>query len=142
MTAPMSVTPLIGYTPKQHYCTIGNADATGYPTATITGTPGIGQPFTGQQGVLVANPAQAAAGNVGNGTVGALTLDQTTAVDEDWTLTATSATNFTVTGSVSGAKAAATVGTPYVGAAIHFTITAGGTAFVAGDKFTVRVTAT
>lgn len=58
---------------------------------------------------------------------------------ETWTLTATSSTNFTVTGSVSGAQAAATVGTPYANAFITFTLTAGGTAFVSSDEFTIDV---
>jgi hypothetical protein len=56
-------------------------------------------------------------------------------IAETWTITATSSTNFTVTGSVSGAQAAATVGTPYSNAFIAFTITAGGTAYVAGDTW-------
>ena len=58
-------------------------------------------------------------------------------VAETFTITATSATNFTVVGSVSGSLAAATAGTPYTGTKIQFTITAGGTAFVAGDVFTI-----
>lgn len=58
---------------------------------------------------------------------------------ETWTLTATSSTNFTVTGSESGAQAAATVGTPYANAFITFTLTAGGTAFVSSDEFTIDV---
>lgn len=48
------------------------------------------------------------------------------AVTQNWTITATSATNFTVTGSVSGAMAAATVGTPYTNTNLAFTITNGG----------------
>ena len=60
-------------------------------------------------------------------------------VDETWTLTATSATNFTVNGSVSGAQAAATVGTPYDNGIVAFTIIAGDTAFVATDSFTFVV---
>lgn len=56
-------------------------------------------------------------------------------VAETFTLTATSATNFTVTGSVSGALAAATVGTPYATAEVEFLINAGGVAFIAGDEF-------
>lgn len=55
---------------------------------------------------------------------------------ETWTITATSATNFTVTGSISGAQAAATVGTPYNNGIIYFEIVAGGVAFVSGDVFT------
>jgi len=60
-------------------------------------------------------------------------------VDETWTLTATSATNFTVSGSVSGAQAAATVGTPYDNGIVAFTIIAGDIAFVATDSFTFVV---
>lgn len=56
-------------------------------------------------------------------------------VAETFTITATSATTFTVVGSVSGALASATVGTPYTSAKVAFTINAGGTAFVAGDRF-------
>lgn len=59
-------------------------------------------------------------------------------VAETFTITATSATNFTVVGSSSGALANATVGTPYSSAKIAFTINAGGTAFVAGDVFTIN----
>ena len=74
----------------------------------------------------------------GNGVIKVTDIDQSTAVSEVWTLTATSATNFTVTGSVSGAKPAATVGTPYVDD-ISFKITAGGTPFIAGDTFTITI---
>lgn len=45
---------------------------------------------------------------------------------ESWTVTATSSTSFTVTGSVSGAQAAATVGVPYDNGKVAFTITKGG----------------
>lgn len=62
-------------------------------------------------------------------------LGTASSVAETFTLTATSATNFTVVGSVSGALAAATVGTPYTSAKIAFTITAGSTPFSVGDKF-------
>lgn len=59
-------------------------------------------------------------------------------VAEVFTITATSSTTFSVVGSVSGALASATVGTPYTGTKIQFTISAGGTAFVAGDVFTLN----
>lgn len=65
-------------------------------------------------------------------------LGTATTVAETWTLTATSATNFTVTGSVSGAQAAATVGTPYSNSRIAFTLTAGGTPYVAGDQWIIN----
>lgn len=58
-------------------------------------------------------------------------------VAETFTITATSATNFTVVGSVSGSIGPATAGTPFSHAKIAFTITAGGTAFIAGDVFTL-----
>jgi hypothetical protein len=79
-----------------------------------------------------------AGSNTGNGYVSAERAS-TSPVDETWTLTATSATNFTVTGSVSGAQAAATVGTPYDNGIVAFTIIAGSIAFVSGDSFTFDV---
>jgi len=86
-----------------------------------------------------ASAPAAGGGNVGNGTVGSLTVDQNTAVAETWTLTATNATTFTVDGSVSAPVPNATVGTPYSNGIVSFTITAGGTAFQAGDTFTFTV---
>jgi hypothetical protein len=58
-------------------------------------------------------------------------------VAETFTITATSPTVFDVVGSVSGDIGDATVGTPFVHGKLEFTITAGGTAFVAGDTFTI-----
>lgn len=74
----------------------------------------------------------------GDGVIKLTDIDQTTAVEEVWTITATSATNFTVTGSVSGAAPAATVGTQY-NDIISFKITAGGTPFIAGDEFIITI---
>ena len=70
----------------------------------------------------------------GNGTLTAY-KGGTTSVAETFTITATSATNFTVVGSVSGSIGPATVGTPFSHAKIAFLISAGGTAFVSGDAF-------
>jgi len=56
-------------------------------------------------------------------------------VAETFTITATSSTSFNVVGSVSGSIGPATVGTPFAHAKIEFLISAGGTAFVAGDEF-------
>jgi hypothetical protein len=86
--------------------------------------------------------ADRAYSGTGNGTLSSVVCNQYPATlvgSEKWTLTATSATNFTVAGSLSGAKAAATAGVAYDNGSIAFTITAGGTPFVAGDKFTVDV---
>lgn len=89
---------------------------------------------------LFAVGAATAGANTGDGTASAVTLNTRTAVVETWTLTATSATNFTVTGSVSGAKAALTVGTAYDNGTIALTLTAGATPFVSSDSFTIAVT--
>lgn len=80
----------------------------------------------------VANP-----GNTGDGTCSQPTADDD-APTETWTLTATSATNFTVVGSVSGPQSNATVGSAYDDI-VQFTITAGGTPFISGDSFTFTV---
>lgn len=61
-------------------------------------------------------------------------------VAETFTITATSATTFTVVGTVSGALADATVGTPYTTGQVAFLIQAGSTPFVAGDNFTLNTT--
>ena len=58
-------------------------------------------------------------------------------VAETFTITATNSTTFSVVGSVSGALANATVGTPYTGTKVQFLISASGAAFVAGDVFTL-----
>jgi flagellar hook protein FlgE len=94
-------------------------------------------------GVLTATTAPTAGTPVftgtGNGTLTAVTAGAG-AVPETITLTATSATQFTVTGSVSGAMGTATVGTPFTSGQLGFTLNAGSTAFAVGDKFTVATT--
>jgi flagellar hook protein FlgE len=77
--------------------------------------------------------------NVGNGTVSGLAATSTT-VPQTITMTATSATQFTVVGSVSGALGTATVGTPFTSGQLDLTIAAGSTAFAAGDTITVPTT--
>jgi len=77
--------------------------------------------------------------NVGNGTVSGLGATAAT-VGQTITMTATSATQFAVVGSVSGALGTATVGTPFTSGQINFTINAGSTAFAAADTITVPTT--
>lgn len=91
-------------------------------------------------GQQTANPitAAATAGNTGNGTIGTLSVGATPDIG-NYTLTATSATVFAVVDPEGNALGNATVGTPFTSAEINFTLTAGGTAFVAGDSFTVTV---
>lgn len=77
-------------------------------------------------------------GNTGNGTIGSVVgIASDVPAGETWTITATSATNFTVVGSVSGSEAAATVGVAYDNGQFSMLITAGGTPFVSGDFFTM-----
>lgn len=82
---------------------------------------------------------QSAAGtNTGNGTIGTLSAG-TGAKIGAYTLKATSATAWTVTDPEGTALTGATTGAVYSNAGIGFTITAGGTAFVAGDTFTLTI---
>jgi hypothetical protein len=59
------------------------------------------------------------------------------AVAETITVTLTSATAFSVSGSVTGAMAAGTVGTLYSKPQVEFLITAKGDAFINGDTFAI-----
>ncbi len=59
---------------------------------------------------------------------------------ETITVTLTSSTTFDVSGSVSGALGTGTVGTPFTSAVVNFTITAGGTAWQAGDTIVLTMT--
>ena len=77
--------------------------------------------------------------NAGVGTV-SLPTAVTTALKETWTLLCTVVpTVFSVTGSVSGAKADATVGVAYDNDLVAFTISQGDPVFVQGDNFTFTV---
>ncbi len=59
---------------------------------------------------------------------------------ETWDITATSATNFTVVGTVTGALTDATVDVAYSNGGLSFTIIDGATAFISGDDWTLDVT--
>jgi hypothetical protein len=74
---------------------------------------------------------------VGNGTIAA--QGGSASVAETITVTFTSSTAFGVVGSVSGSLGTGTVGTAFTSTKTNFTITAGGTAFVATDAFTFAV---
>lgn len=81
--------------------------------------------------------ATAGATNTGNGTVGTASATSAAKIG-NYALKATSATVFSVTDPEGVAMPNATVGTAYTQNGLTFTITAGGTAFVAGDTFTVE----
>lgn len=94
--------------------------------------------------ILSALSATAAAigTNTGNGTFGAITAQAAPAtIPGTYTLVMTGATTFLVT-APDGATATGTAGIAFSALGIGFTLTAGGTAFVAGDGFTFTVTAT
>lgn len=76
--------------------------------------------------------------NTGNGTLGTL-LTINSAVEETWTITATSTgptATFSVVGSVSGGHTEATSATAYSNGLISFTISDGATPYIIGDDFT------
>jgi hypothetical protein len=70
-----------------------------------------------------------------------VSVNQSTAEAEIWTITATNATTFSVSGSVSGSQAPATVNVNYNNGIISFKIPTPTTAYIAGDVFTVQITA-
>lgn len=80
--------------------------------------------------------------NTGNGTFGSITAQAAPAtIPGTYALVMTGATTFLVT-APDGATATGTAGVAFSALGIGFTLTAGGTAFVAGDGFTFTVTAT
>ena len=98
-----------------------------------------------QQGVENAASASvvsaAGGGNTGNGTVSAgPTIVAAKAVNGVYTLTFTAATAFAIVDPNGKQLATGVTGSAYSDGGLGFTITAGGTAFVAGDTFTFTVT--
>lgn len=76
--------------------------------------------------------------NTGTGTISSIGVTSTVLVGP-YVLLATSATNFTVNDPEGVVLAPATVGTAYNAEGLQFTITAGATAFAAGDTFALTV---
>lgn len=85
---------------------------------------------------LAATPTATTYTGTGNGIM-VVVLKPGGAVAETVTVTATSATSFTVVGSVTGSMGVATVGTEFESPQVKLTITAGGTPFVATDAFII-----
>lgn len=97
------------------------------------------------QGGLEITPAATVAsaaggGNTGNGTLGTLSVTAGAAQAGAYTVKFTAATVFSVFDPNGRELLGGVTGAAYTDAGITFTITAGGTAFVAGDTFTVTVT--
>lgn len=90
-------------------------------------------------GQITSFSVQSSAGaNTGNGTIGSMSAGVGTLLGA-YTITATDATTWTVTDPEGTALADATTGTAYTEEGLSFTITAGSTAFAAGDSFTLEV---
>lgn len=86
--------------------------------------------------------ALALGSNTGNGTFGAITpTPAPVTMVGNYVLAMTAATTFTVT-APDGTTAPGTTGVAFSALGIGFTLTAGGTAFVAGDGFSLAVTGT
>ena len=75
--------------------------------------------------------------NTGNGTIGNIVPGTGIEGQSTYNIVATSPTVFAVTDPEGNSLGNATVGTAFNNAELGFTITAGGTAFVVGDSFTV-----
>lgn len=90
-------------------------------------------------GLISAQSITGAAGstNTGNGSIGAISR-AAGSKEGAYVLTATSATTWTVVDPEGATLPNATTGTAYNQQGVRFTVTAGGTAFVAGDKFNLN----
>ena len=75
---------------------------------------------------------------VGNGTMTGIVAD-INAIPETWTITFTTPTQYTVTGSVSGATGTGVVGAAFDNNFINFTINAGSIPFANADEFTLTM---
>lgn len=142
-----------------------SAGGTGYttaPTVTITGGGGTGATATATialgavTGIVMTNfgtgytsaPTVTITGGAGTGaTAGAVTLVEDIIVDtlgvaEVWSITFTSATTYTVYGTVSGPAGSGLVGQSFDNDNLIFTIFAGSTPFTIGDSYEINVTTT
>lgn len=107
--------------------------------STITVNNFAGAGIASIPGVLGMTTGETDSGTDSTVTAG-VTVNQTDAVEETWTIKLTSGTTWSVVGSVSGAKANATTGTLYNNGQISFTINAAGTTpYAVNDEFTVFV---
>lgn len=121
------------YTPDQLIA--GNLKIVSQPILLAAGTLVRGTVL----GMVTSLDAISTAGtNTGNGTIGSL-ASGTGAKAGVYTIVATSATTFTVVDPEGIALPNATAGAAYSQSGIGFEITAGATAFVAGDSFSITV---
>lgn len=105
--------------------------AAALPSGTVLGRVSAGATAT----------SAAVAGNTGNGTMGAVTLNTIATQVGVYALRYLTATTFTVT-APNGAVAAGSNGVAFSALGVGLTMTTGGTAMVAGDGFNITVAAT
>ena len=101
-----------------------------YPSSPVGGIEAAGDTPT---------PVGTAGTNTGNGTIGSLSATAAT-IAGSWKVVFTGATTFGVFDPNGVERTNGTTGTAYTNDGLSFTITAGATAFVANDSFTVAVT--
>ena len=90
----------------------------------------------GKQTIASSALAAAIGTNTGNGTFGSITTGAGT-IQGAYTLRMESATTYVVEDPTGAEVGHGTLGSAFTGGALGFTLTAGGTAFVAGDSFTI-----
>ena len=112
-----------------------------FDTVTLLSGSGKVKPGTvlGQATAALSATAAALGTNTGNGTFGAIVATPVPTQIGVYTALFTAATTYVVT-APDGATSPGTTGVAFSALGVGFTITAGGTAFVAGDKFTVTAT--
>lgn len=75
----------------------------------------------------------------GKGTITSITATNNQVKPQTFTVTLTSASSFSVRGSISGFIGVGTVGVPFASNRVNFTMTAGSTPFGTGDRFSFNV---
>lgn len=140
--APAGVIDVNKSGPQTVYCNSATA-----PNATLGGTAYVWVAATASTHVQggfeiapAATVASVAGANTGNGTLGTLSVNAATAQVGAYTVKFTAATVFSVFDPNGRELLGGTTGVAYSDGGVAFTITAGGTAFVAGDSFTVTTT--
>lgn len=113
---------------KQSFDQVTLTGATKILPGTVLGAKSVGASAT----------SSALGTNTGNGTMGAVTLISTATQIGTYDVAFTAATAFTVT-APDGTTATGSTGVGFSALGLAFTITAGGTAMVAGDGFTITV---
>lgn len=108
------------------------------PAYVRVGNASSGKPLGGIEAGADTAVTSAAGANAGNGTIGSLSATAA-ALAGDYKVVMLSATSFSVTDPNNNRLADGATGTAYSAEGVGFTVTAGATAFAAGDNFTLSV---